>query len=140
MGTFITYFTDSNVPAMSSWFIAAVSLGAISLLVGLLAPLVLYVAKQRKAKWSVRYTGIISRFAGVARTIGFLELLVLFLRYEGIFPFTNRIWMVGIGLIGLGWLSIIVRQYRAFVPVLQKQDQLQDRYHKYLPKPKRRQA
>jgi hypothetical protein len=138
MGKFITYFTDQQVPSDSPLFYGAVGFSAVCLLAGLLAPLLLIWAKRQKHKKIVQHATIIRSLAGVARTIGFLELFVLFLRYESIFPFTNRVWMIVIGLIGVMWVFWHIKKYRKILPTFAKQDILEQRYTKYLPKPKKR--
>ncbi len=77
----------------------------------------------------------------VLKIVGFtllLEALVLFLRFEGIYPFESRGWATVIGLGGLVFLAWTLLRLRRVMPFVEGDTTRFEHYDRYLPKPKKK--
>ncbi len=72
------------------------------------------------------------------RWLGFLGLVLLFFRYQGI-PFLSiRIYYYVLVLAFLAWLSVIIRDLKQVKVKHSEEIKRQETYDKYLPRPKRK--
>ena len=128
-----TYFSDPVAPATSTLVVAGILASGIALIIGLLIPIICHLFRRKeKPVWMLWRS-----LAGVARLGGIVYLLLFFLRYQGLRPFNYRGWVFVALIPFIIWIVVIIRRHLALKPMVRFESDLQDRYHKYLPKPKR---
>ncbi len=138
MQKFLHYFIDPNTPTTSLGVSLGLSLSLLLIISGILLPVVI---KQRQRRSKPSYWWEVWRaWAGVFRIAGLIWLVLFFLRYQSLVPFTFRFWIYLPFLPVVIWLFLLYRSKRALRPVLQKQSLLADHYEKYLPKSKKTRA
>jgi hypothetical protein len=125
------YFISQSIPADSRFVIAGMILSGVLLLIGLLLP---FIASRIKSKKFIPFRSLVTPLSSLFRIMGFLWLLLFFLRYEGIPLFMVRLWVYSL-LIPFGiMIVLIIRRHKKVLPSLVKEDVLKERYQKYLPK------
>ena len=106
---------------------------ALLLLLGLMTPLIIRYLPKR---WVQTNQAVIPMFVWLADIAGFLWLVLFFLRYEGIAPFTMRIWVYGLLIPVVATLVVIIIRLRKDSPNIARELVLHDRFERYLPKAK----
>lgn len=80
--------------------------------------------------------GVWRRFAGWAWTMSILGWLLFFARYERIFIFNRRYWLLIWLIAAVWWLVFVMRHAKRRAPALSRQAEEEAFRERYLPKPK----
>ncbi|HEY1074452.1 MAG TPA: hypothetical protein VGE59_01985 [Patescibacteria group bacterium] len=127
----ISYLTVQSTPPMSTYVSIAFGIAGVFLLVGISIPLLQFLLQRRKQ--SLKHLWLWQRLANVFRIAGCVWLVLLLLRFEGLAPFTMRVWLVLSVVPFLIWTVWLVSRYGKMVPQIVYEDTLKTRFEKYLP-------
>ncbi|MEK9156463.1 MAG: hypothetical protein AAB360_04200 [Patescibacteria group bacterium] len=120
-----SYLFDSNPPRESRLYLPLIIL--FSLLVIMSITVKLLPAKLKN---------VTNRYFTAFLASGILGFVYLFGRYEGLPWVGARITLVAIGLLVAIWVGIILAWTVRFVPKKIREEQVEERYQRYLPKSK----
>lgn len=129
-----SYFSDPIAPADSKLVVAGMIVAAVLFIIGLLIPLVVHFWRHG----SQDLKSLFKSFGSILRYLGLTELILLFLRFQGLRPFNYRGWALFAIIPFVVWLVIVIRGFRRTLPDIRTKNDLDDRYFRYLPKSKRR--
>ena len=79
---------------------------------------------------------IVGQFFTPFLSTGILGLIYLFARYESLVYLSSRFFLVLVMAIFIGWIVVLLVKIIRFVPKHINAKKIEDRYEKYLPKPK----
>lgn len=125
--SFLNYFVTTNTLPDTLFIKIGLIVSGAALLLGLVLPLV----PQLRGE-------LVRSLANWFRAMGLLFLVLLFLRYESLWPFTIRLWVSVAVIPALVWLALIIRAHRRKLPEIASRSQFNDQYEQYLPKAKQR--
>lgn len=134
MKQLISYFTTQSTPLVSTYVWIAFALAGVFLLIGFLIPLIEVLLRRKKQ--SLKHGWVWNRLASIFRIAGVVWLLLLFLRFEGLQPFTMRIWFYLSIVPFVVWALWVGLRYRKMIPHVVYEDALHKRFGKYLPQQK----
>lgn len=131
LGKLLEYLITPFTPASSRAVVIGLVGAAILFVAGLAIPLGRHAL--RKPPWLKAGVAWVAPFAPVARVAGGLWLILFFLRFEGVVPFTMRLWVYSLLVIVAVWTIRIILGLRREQPVRQAIDFLERHYTQYLP-------
>jgi hypothetical protein len=139
MQSWINYLINPDIPFVSPFVITGVGISLFLLISGILIPVVMKRLMASTGRFYAKpelWLRLFVAWAGIWRWLGLIWLLFFLLRYEGLPPFTMRIWVYIVILPFLVWMWLAWQKERRLTPALERQSTRHEHYDKYLPRPK----